>query len=148
MDIEAWSLSRCISLGHLMGDPTEPKFGNARRMRMGYVACLDVVRMGVSMAGESAREVARRAREKAGRLQRRADLFDKGAAGEDATAQILSTLPPSWTALHDVKWPGRRFANIDHIVVGPAGVFVVDSKNWSGRVTVNDGRLSPERPIA
>lgn len=94
------------------------------------------------MAGESAREVARRAREKAERLQRRAELFDKGAAGEDATAQILSTLPPSWTAMHDVKWPGRRFANIDHIVVGPAGVFVVDSKNWSGRVTVNDGHLS------
>lgn len=93
------------------------------------------------MAGESAREVARRAREKAERLQRHAEHYEKGADGEALTAQALSTLPPGWTVLHDVKWPGRRFANIDHIVVGPGGIFVVDSKNWSGRISVNDHQL-------
>ena len=38
-------------------------------------------------------------------------------------------------------WPGRRFANIDHVVVGPGGVFVIDSKNWSGDVRVVEGTL-------
>jgi hypothetical protein len=93
------------------------------------------------MAGESAREEARRAREKAERLARRAEMFEKGAEGETATAAVLETLPAGWTAIHDARWPTRRFANIDHILVGPGGIFVIDSKNWSGRVTVDGGHL-------
>jgi hypothetical protein len=93
------------------------------------------------MAGESAREVARRAREKADRLNRRAELFEKGADGEAATAEVLAVLPSDWVAFHDVRWPGRRLANVDHVVIGPGGVFVIDSKNWTGRVTVDGGHL-------
>ena len=93
------------------------------------------------MAGESAREVARRAREKAERLNRRAELFEQGAEGEAATAKVLASLPPGWAALHDVRWPGRRLANVDHVIVGPGGVFVIDSKNWTGRIIVDGGRL-------
>jgi hypothetical protein len=93
------------------------------------------------MAGESAREVARRAREKADRLNRRAELFERGADGEAATAEVLAALPPDWVALHDVRWPGRRLANVDHVVIGPGGVLVIDSKNWTGRVTVDGGHL-------
>lgn len=93
------------------------------------------------MAGESAREEARRAREKAERLARRAELFEKGADGEAATAAILRGLPPEWGAIHDRRWPLRRLANIDHVVIGPGGIFVIDSKNWSGRITVDGGRL-------
>ena len=93
------------------------------------------------MAGESAREVARRARAKAERLQKYADSYERGADGESLTAETLAMLPPGWRVLHDVRWPGRRFANIDHIVIGPAGVFVVDSKNWSGRITITDDQL-------
>jgi hypothetical protein len=93
------------------------------------------------MAGESAREEARRAREKADRLMRRAEMFEKGAEGETVTAAVLATLPAGWTAIHDARWPSRRFANIDHILVGPSGIFVIDSKSWSGRITVDGGHL-------
>lgn len=93
------------------------------------------------MAGESAREVARRAREKAARLNKRAELFEKGADGEDATAEVLGSLPPGWISLHDVRWPGRRLANVDHVLIGPGGVFVIDSKNWTGRITLDGGHL-------
>ena len=93
------------------------------------------------MAGESAREEARRAREKAERLARRAEMFEKGAEGETATAAVLATLPPGWTAIHDARWPSRRLANIDHVLVGPGGIFVIDSKNWSGRITLDGGHL-------
>lgn len=93
------------------------------------------------MAGESAREVARQAREKAERLKRRAELFELGADGEAATASVLASLPPGWIALHDVRWPGRRLANVDHVLIGPGGVFVIDSKNWSGRITIDGGHL-------
>ncbi len=94
------------------------------------------------MAGESAREVARRQRAKAERLARSATLWERGAEGEEATASALGQLPRgTWTVFHDVKWPERRYANVDHIVVGPPGVFVIDSKNWSGQVAVKDGVL-------
>lgn len=93
------------------------------------------------MAGESAREEARRARARAATLARRAEMFEKGADGEAATAAMLAQLPPEWSAIHDVRWPTRRLANIDHIVVGPGGIFVIDSKNWSGRVTTECGHL-------
>jgi hypothetical protein len=94
------------------------------------------------MAGESADEVARRRRAKAELLARQAESFARGAAGERHTAEALAQLPAGeWVALHDVRWPGRRLANIDHIVIGPGGVFVIDSKSWSGKVTLADGVL-------
>ncbi len=34
---------------------------------------------------------------------------------------------------HDLALPGSP-ANVDHLVIGPSGVFVVDSKQWSGSV--------------
>lgn len=89
-------------------------------------------------AGESAYEVARRQREKAERLQRSAALWEQGAAGEVEVAKALEALPPGWVVLHDLAWPGRPKANIDHVVIGPSGVFVVDAKNWSGTVEVRD----------
>src|SRR3954471_11514018 len=89
------------------------------------------------MAGDSARDIARRQREKAARLARSAEMWERGADGEAATARALGGLnKQAWTTFHDVRWPGRQRANIDHIAVGPAGVFVIDSKNWSGDVRV------------
>jgi hypothetical protein len=94
------------------------------------------------VAGESAREFARRQREKAERHARVADLYERGAEGESATAAVLDGLRSSgWHVLHDVRWPGRTRANIDHVAVGPGGVFVIDSKNWSGDVRVVGGVL-------
>ncbi|MDR7252275.1 hypothetical protein J2X46_001251 [Nocardioides sp. BE266] len=89
-------------------------------------------------AGESAYDVARRQREKAERLQKSAALWEQGAEGEVAVARALEALPEAWVALHDLAWPGRQRANLDHVVVGPGGVFVVDAKNWSGRIEVRD----------
>jgi hypothetical protein len=81
-------------------------------------------------------------REKAARLERSAAAWEAGAAGERATGAVLAGLDPSlWSVLHDVRWPGRSRANIDHIAIGPGGVFVIDSKHWSGTVAVKDGVL-------
>ena len=93
------------------------------------------------MAGESARERAQRAREKSQRLARYAEQWEKGADGESATAAALANLGAEWTCWHDLHWPGRRFANIDHLAIGPAGIFVIDSKNWSGTLTAKEDVL-------
>jgi hypothetical protein len=52
----------------------------------------------------------------------------RGAAGERATAAVLERLPErKWVVMHDLALPGRR-ANIDHLVIGRTGVWVVDTK--------------------
>jgi hypothetical protein len=40
-----------------------------------------------------------------------------------------------------VRWPGRKYANVDHVAVGPPRIFVFDSKNWSGMITIRDDVL-------
>lgn len=45
------------------------------------------------------------------------------AIGARAVAQRLAALGPAWTVLHSV--PAGRGAGIDHLVVGPAGVFAI-----------------------
>lgn len=56
----------------------------------------------------------------------------KGARGERSTARYLRALERrGYVVLHDraLDRPGDR-ANLDHLVIGPHGVVVVDSKNW------------------
>jgi hypothetical protein len=66
----------------------------------------------------------------------------RGAAGERRTARLLDPLERhGWAILHDLAVPGSR-ANIDHLVIGPGGVFVVDSKQYRGRLRLDpSGRL-------
>jgi Nuclease-related domain len=66
----------------------------------------------------------------------------RGAAGERRTARLLSQLEQhGWAVLHDLALPGSR-ANLDHLVIGPGGVFVIDSKQYRGRLQLDpSGRL-------
>lgn len=65
--------------------------------------------------------------------------WKKGYEGEVRTAQHLDRLPDGHVVLHDVRMPGSR-ANIDHIVIGPTGVFTVETKNYSSDVTIRHGK--------
>jgi hypothetical protein len=61
----------------------------------------------------------------------------RGAAGERRTAQLLGPLErQGWAVLHDLAVPGSQ-ANIDHLVIGPGGVFVIDSKQYRGRLQLD-----------
>lgn len=57
-----------------------------------------------------------------------------GAWGEQKTAKELGRLPDSWVVLHDVR--AGRAGNIDHLAIGPGGVYLFDSKRWSGTAEV------------
>lgn len=53
-----------------------------------------------------------------------------GAAGERATARALEGVErDGWTVFADVRLDGRRW-NLDHVLVGPPGVVVVETKQW------------------
>lgn len=56
-----------------------------------------------------------------------------GARGERWAARFLNHLPQGWQVFHDVPI-GQRGANVDHVVIGPGGVFTVNTKNVRGKV--------------
>ena len=61
----------------------------------------------------------------------------RGAAGERRTAQLLDPLERhGWVVLHDLAVPGSQ-ANLDHLVIGPGGVFAIDSKQYRGRLQLD-----------
>ena len=72
-----------------------------------------------------------------------------GAAGEQRVGAALAALEPAgWQILHDRRVP-RSSANIDHIAVGPAGVWVIETKSWQGQLEVGASQLRLNgRPVS
>jgi hypothetical protein len=63
-----------------------------------------------------------------------ARAWQRGAAGERHTARLLDRLSrDGYVIFHDLAMPHSP-ANLDHLVLGPSGVFVIDSKDWTGQV--------------
>ena len=62
---------------------------------------------------------------------------DRGARGEEHVGGLLNELADvGWRVIHDASF-GK--GNIDHILLGPAGVFTIETKSHPGPVKV--GRL-------
>jgi Nuclease-related domain len=58
----------------------------------------------------------------------------RGAAGERRTARLPDRLTrDGLVVFHDLAVPDSP-AKVDHLVIGPSGVFVIDSKQWIGSV--------------
>jgi len=69
------------------------------------------------------------------RPSEQARTWQRGAAGERRTARLLDRLTrDGFVVFHDLAVPGNTSANVDHLVIGPTGVFVIDSKQWTGSV--------------
>jgi hypothetical protein len=59
---------------------------------------------------------------------------DRGATGEEQVGDVLDKLAgKDWRVIHDASL-GR--GNVDHILIGPAGVFTVETKSHPGPVRV------------
>jgi hypothetical protein len=64
--------------------------------------------------------------------------WQRGAKGERRTARLLASLERhGWAVLHDLAIPGSA-ANIDHLAIGPGGILVIDSKQYRGRLRLDD----------
>lgn len=73
------------------------------------------------------------------------------ALAEEATARTLSTLGIGYTVWHDVA-TGHPEAKVDHIVLGPTGLFAMLSEDFGGPVRTRKGELigdavAGERPV-
>lgn len=69
---------------------------------------------------------------------------ERAAGSEAEVTRALRRLPEGWFVFHDVPWRGRPGVTIDHVVVGPAGVFVMEAESWDGTVEVRDGVLTQD----
>lgn len=80
--------------------------------------------------------IGRWATDKIGDVDRERMSWRKGVIGEALVAATLQELPDDFVLINDVS---TRLGNIDHVVIGPTGIYVVDAKNWKGTVKA-DGK--------
>lgn len=64
---------------------------------------------------------------------------EEGAWAEEMINALLTKLPDSYAVFHDLPYPG---GDIDHIVIGPTGLFVLDTKSHSGKVVITENSIS------
>jgi hypothetical protein len=135
---------------HVVGDPTSRTAGQharatVKRLRLRTLATLGVLAVATALLGRAfglhderflASEVALLAsmfvisRYVLPLVDRR----DRGASAEEHVGELLETLPAGeWRVIHDASL-GR--GNVDHILIGPAGVFTVETKSHPGPVRV------------
>lgn len=69
---------------------------------------------------------------------RHVERYFKGARGEERVSGILAGLPDDYHVFNDFA-VGRH--HVDHVLVGPAGVFAVETKFWNGEVTIEEGHV-------
>lgn len=91
-------------------------------------------------------------------FRRHSPLF-YGAEGEEKVTRELSRLPDTYTVINDYRLQfsppvyDRRNEDriysiqIDHVVVGPTGLYLVETKNWSRESVENTELFSPIRQL-
>jgi len=67
--------------------------------------------------------------------------WDIGAGGEERLGVLLATLEgDGFVVLNDLRMPPSR-ENIDHLLIGPPGIFVIETKTYERSVRVRGGDL-------
>ncbi|MCI3933808.1 nuclease-related domain-containing protein [Streptomyces sp. AN091965] len=95
-----------------------------------------------SRRAQEARRQERQLREQWQAARRQARQWEAASEGERrVAAQLLVRTERGWRLLVDRRWPGTRSANVDMLLVGPGGVFVVDVKNWVSAAETSGGKL-------
>jgi hypothetical protein len=68
--------------------------------------------------------------------------YRRGYEGEKSVTKILSsTLGNEYSLINDVTIPDGH-GNIDHIVLGPNGIFVIETKNFAGKIACDGDNWS------
>jgi hypothetical protein len=57
----------------------------------------------------------------------------KGRLGERLVTELLKQLPDDYYLVNDLTVEGSG-GNIDHVVVAPCGVVVIETKRWAGKI--------------
>ena len=63
---------------------------------------------------------------------------EQGARGEEQVARMLEALPDDWKIYHGVQIEDDF---IDHVLVGPDRLYMIETVHWEGQVRVTNGKL-------
>jgi hypothetical protein len=64
------------------------------------------------------------------------ERHERGATGEEQVGGLLETLAgDGWSVIHEASF---GHGDVDHILIGPAGVFTVETKSHPGPITVRE----------
>jgi len=77
---------------------------------------------------------------KAKKHKRESDNYYYGRKGEYAIFYELKKLTNSYLIFQDIKIPNGK-GNIDFVVLGPTGIFLIEAKSHSGNITFNGKEL-------
>ena len=67
------------------------------------------------------------------RLEKQIEEYRLGQEGEDNTVQlIVQALDGNWHLFRNINLPGQNKGDLDLVLVGPPGVWVLEVKNFSG----------------
>jgi hypothetical protein len=98
-------------------------------------------------------------------LKRKKNIIDEistyiyGAIGEQKVANELATLPDNFVLINDFKCSFKpaiynrkendyiKSVQIDHLLISPAGIFLIETKNWSSDSLENNHLYSPVAQI-
>jgi hypothetical protein len=83
--------------------------------------------------------------------------LEAGLRGQNRMTEVLARLDDDYYLLNNLSLPGRA-DDVDHMVVGPNGIFALETKNHRGRIFWREGewyqakvsrkgRPQPEEPI-
>lgn len=73
-----------------------------------------------------------------GMFKQKAEAVKSGLDGEMATAAIVSSLPETYCGFQNIKitFDGKQ-SELDMVVTGPTGVFIIETKNMNGAIVGN-----------
>ena len=74
---------------------------------------------------------------------RKYEDYKKGLQGEKQVIEQLRSLNDQYSLINDIKFP-NNYGNIDHIVLAPNGIFVLETKNHSGKIVCNGDEWSQQ----
>jgi len=60
-------------------------------------------------------------------------MWSRGATGEESISEVLDNLKNDYLVVNDALLPGNK-GNIDHIVIGRNGIFVIETKSHKGHI--------------
>ena len=76
---------------------------------------------------------------RARRVYRRLARVRRGIRGEEDVTALLRRLPDDYILVNDVMLSGS-LGNIDHVVFGPCGIVVIETKRYRGLIACERGR--------
>lgn len=59
--------------------------------------------------------------------------YKSGYSGEQIVIEALQNLPDLYSLINDVNLP-NGYGNIDHVVLGSNGIFIIETKNFEGEI--------------